>query len=269
MLTLRCKPSSLIPVEAECIRPDSLAGMSPQEVAHLPVQHGNAQAPLGDFFTVEGSASDGEVVIEGDASRVKLLGAGMAGGKLTIRGNAGMHVGAEMSGGVLEVHGDAGDWAGAEMSGGLLYIHGNAGHLAGAAYRGARRGMRGGEILIRGSAGNEVGAIMRRGLIAVGGSIGDFVGGGMIAGTILVGGAPGQRPGAGMKRGTLAFLGEPPALLPTFKPACVFEPVFLTLYLRHLAALGFDLPRPGVMRRWCGDLVSLGKGEVLTWAAAG
>ena len=41
----------------------------------------------------------------------------MTRGRITIRGNAGMHLGAYMKGGTIEVSGHASDWIGAEMSG--------------------------------------------------------------------------------------------------------------------------------------------------------
>jgi formylmethanofuran dehydrogenase subunit C len=271
MLTLRYHASTTIPVEAECVTPDNLAGKSPSEIAQLPVQHGNAPAPLGEFFHVEGDAGDGHVVIEGDCRRVKLLGSGMTAGRLTIRGAVGMHLGAEMRGGEIEVFGDAGDWVGAEMRGGKIHVHGGAGHLVGAAYRGARAGMRGGVILVEGKAGNEVGSGMRRGLIAVGGA-GDFPGVSLIAGSLFLFGPSGVRPGAGMKRGTIAYLGAAPELLPTFRPACAYEPVFLALYLRKLRAWGYPVEErflSGSWRRYCGDLVALGKGELLVWQGAG
>ena len=72
MLTLRYHGTT-IPVEAECLTPDNLAGKSAAEVAALPVQHGNAPAPLGEFFKVSGDASDGEVTLEGDCSRFQRL----------------------------------------------------------------------------------------------------------------------------------------------------------------------------------------------------
>lgn len=266
MLRLRYHGTTTIPVEAECIRPDTLAGKSPAEIALLPVQHGNAAVPLGEFFHVEGDAGDGQVVIEGDCSRVKLLGSGMESGRLVVHGPVGMHLGAEMTGGDIEVHGHAGDWVGAEMRGGKIHVHGNAGHLVGAAYRGGRRGMLGGALLIDGKAGNEIGSAMRRGLIAIGGDTGDFTGVSVIAGSIFVFGTLGQRPGAGMKRGSVVACGPPPALLPTFRHDCDYAPVFLSLYLRQLRAWGFVVPEPlfqGSWRRFSGDLVALGKGEIL------
>lgn len=268
MLRLVYRSSTTIPVEAECLTPDQLAGKSLAEIEALPVQHGNAQLALAEFFAVSGNPDDGELLIEGDCGRVKLVGANMTSGRITVRGNIGMHLGAEMRGGVIEVHGNAGDWVGAEMRGGLLHVHGDAGHLTGAAYRGGRYGMRGGVLLIDGKAGNEIGATMRRGMIAIGGDAGDFAGVGMIAGSVFVFGQPGVRTGAGMKRGTVALFGPTPQLLPTFRFSCMYQPTFMRLYLQKLAAWGFTAAGRhlhGSYRRYCGDRVALGKGEVLHW----
>ena len=268
MIHLRYRGTTTIPIEAECLTPDNLVGKSANEIAALPVQYGNGSAPLGDFFSIEGDSADKEIVVEGDCGRVKRIGVGMANGRITIRGDVGMHVGAEMTGGEIHVHGRAGDWAGAEMRGGRVHVHGDAGNLVGAAYRGAQVGMRGGVILIEGNAGNEIGAHMRRGFIAVGGDVGDFVGVSIIAGGVFVFGRTGLRPGAGMKRGTLAFGGDVPGLLPSFRYDCEYRPVFLGLYLRQLCAWGFpvhDRLFKGSWRRYSGDHIELGKGEILHW----
>lgn len=266
MLRLKYRSTTQVPVEAECLTPDNLAGKSIGEIAALSVQHGNTQAPVGEFFEVEGNAEDRDVLIEGDCSRVKLIGSGMAGGRITIHGNAGMHLGAEMKGGEIHLHGNSGDWVGAEMRGGSIQVHGNAGHTVGAGYRGSQVGMRGGTILVRGNAGTEIGSGLRRGLIVIGGDAGDFTGAGMIAGSIFVFGRAGLRPGAGMKRGTIAFFGDQPALLPTFRFDCTYRPVFMSIYLNHLRSLGFPVPEgvtSSFFHRHSGDLVALGKGEVL------
>jgi formylmethanofuran dehydrogenase subunit C len=268
MLRLKYVRSTTIPVEAEAVTPDNLAGKSAAEIAALPVQHGNAQVPLGEFFRVEGDAGDREIVLEGDCARVKWLGASMTSGRLTIHGNAGMHLGAEMTGGEIHVHGHAGDWVGAEMRGGRIHVHGDAGHLVGGAYRGSRAGMRGGAILVDGKAGNEIGGTMRRGFVVIGGDAGDFAGVSLIAGTVFVFGQPGIRTGAGMKRGTVAVFGGPPQVLPTFRYDCTYQPVFMRLYLRQLLAWGFARAGEfleGCYRRYSGDLVALGKGELLYW----
>jgi formylmethanofuran dehydrogenase subunit C len=270
MLHLRYHGTTTVPVEAECITPNNLADKSIAEIAALPVQHGNAPAPLGEFFQVSGDAGDQDIVLEGDCSRVKWVGAEMTSGRLTVRGNIGMHLGAEMRGGEVQVHGNAGDWVGAEMRGGRIHVHGNAGHLVGAGYRGSRLGMRGGTILVEGNAGNEIASGMRRGLIVLGGSTGDFPGVSMIAGSLFIFGQPGIRPGAGMKRGSLAFFGPPPQLLGSFRYDCTYRPVFLSLYLKQLRTWGFpvaDRYLGGAWKRYSGDLVALGKGELLLWTS--
>src|SRR6516165_7162288 len=247
MLRLQYFSTTTIPVEAEVITPDHLAGKSAAEIAALPLQHGNTQVPLGEFFHVQGNAGDGAIVIEGDCSRVKWIGSEMTRGSITLEGNAGMHLGAEMRGGEIQVRGQAGDWVGAEMRGGRIHVHGNAGHLVGGAYRGSRAGMRGGVILVDGDAGN-------------------FVGVSMIAGSVFIFGRPGIRIGAGMKRGTIAVFGTDPPLLPTFRFDCIYLPVFMNLYFQQLRAWDFSFPREYShcsYRRFSGDLVALGKGEIL------
>ena len=263
-LTLHTTPT--VPLEAELITPDKLAGLSEAEIANLPVQHGNQQAALGDFFRVEGSGGE-EVRLQGDLSRVKMIGSGMTGGRLVINGNVGMHVGSLMSGGEIVVEGDAGDWAGAEMLGGRLVIKGNAGHLVGSGYRGSPIGMQGGEIIVHGRAGNEVGGAMRRGVIAIGGDSGDFTGVNMRAGSIFVLGQLGWRTGAGVVRGTIVSMQEA-EMLPTFSYACTYQPTFLRLYLLHLQSLGLPVDEAhitGFYRRWSGDSVQLNRGEILLY----
>jgi formylmethanofuran dehydrogenase subunit C len=107
---------------------------------------------------------------------------------------------------------------------------------------------------------------MRRGLIVVLGDTGEFAGAGMLAGTVFVRGRLGGRPGAGMKRGTIVAFGEAPELLPTFRYACSYRPVFLRCYLQSLETSGLiaDPRLPGgEFRRYVGDMNSGGRGEVL------
>jgi len=261
-LSLRVTPD--VPLETECISTDRLAGLNPRAVAALPVLSGNQNACVGDFFQVTG-ANDGEIRMEGDLRRVKLIGAGMVAGRMVIDGNVGQHLGIGMAGGEIVVNGDAGDWVGPEMSGGRIIVKGNAGHMVGSAYRGSRIGMRGGEIIVFGNAGNEIGNSMRNGLIAIGGNGGDFTGVNMLAGTVVIIGRSGGRAGAGMKRGSIVVMEESP-LLPTFMFSCAYRPVYLRLYLLHLRRLGLpvsDAQITGRYRRWCGDNVFLNRGEVL------
>jgi len=264
-ITLREQVS--IPLEVDPIRLETVRELTADQVKSLTVFHGNKEPELGEFFDVKGSANDNEMVWAGDCSKVKLIGTHLTEGTVRVEGNAGMHLGAEMKGGTVIVNGNAADWVGAEMHGGRIHVRGNAGHLVGAVYRGGRRGMTGGEILIDGDAGNEIGHTMRRGLIAVGGNARDGVGFNMIAGTILVFGSSGIRHGAGMRRGTIGLFGEAekPDILPTFRYAGRYSPLFLRLYLSHLTVLGFDASRiPESFDRYAGDFLELGKGEILT-----
>ncbi len=272
-LVLRLKQPTSIPLEVDSIQLETVRGQSADEVRRTPIQYGNAQAPLGDFFDVAGSAADSEIVWEGDCSRVKLIGAQLTEGKIRVDGNAGMHLGAQMRGGQIVVNGNASDWVGAEMHGGRIHVRGNAGNLVGAVYRGGRRGMTGGAILIDGDAGDEIGHTMRRGLIVVGGRVGDAVGFDLIAGSILLFGEVGIRPGAGMKRGTIGLLGTHslPKLLSTFKFAGLSRPVFLRFYLLRLREIAFFVPEEcfhADHQRYCGDFLELGKGEILIRASS-
>jgi formylmethanofuran dehydrogenase subunit C len=265
VITFSLKEEPTVPLEAEALSPDVVAGLRHGEICALPVFLGKRQLRLGDFFDVEGEASD-ELEVRGDASRVKWLGRGMSRGSLRVEGNAGMHLGAYMKGGTIEVTGNASDWAGAEMSGGLIHIQGNAGGQIGAAYRGSRTGMTGGTILIEGSAGLEVGMRMRRGMIAVKGSVKDFAGLEMRGGTLIAGGAE-LRTGAWMTRGTIVSL-TPIPLLPTFSFACSYNPTFLRLCARAMRSHGFAIPceeREGAFLLYSGDGAVSEKGEILIW----
>jgi formylmethanofuran dehydrogenase subunit C len=264
ILTLKKEPH--IPLETEVLSPDMIAPLSHDEVCALPVVLGKRQYRVDDFFNVEGAGSE-DLVIRGDAGRVKWIGLGMTRGRITIEGNAGMHLGAFMKGGTIEVQGNASDWAGAEMTGGHLQICGNAGGQIGAAYRGSTAGMKGGTILIEGSAGIEVGMRMRRGVIAIRGPVRDFAGLQMKGGTIVLMGGAEVRTGAWMVRGTIISL-LPLRLLPTFVYACQYNPVFVRVYARRLCPIGFTIPyesQSGSYQRYMGDSAVPGKGEILVW----
>jgi formylmethanofuran dehydrogenase subunit C len=268
--TFTLKEQLTVPLETEALSPDIVAPLKHAEVRALPVLLGKRQYRLDEFFEVEGDGSD-ELEIRGDAARVKWIGRGMTRGRITVVGNAGMHLGAYMKGGTIEVSGDASDWIGAEMTGGLIRVRGNAGGQIGAAYRGSPSGMNNGTILVEGSAGIEVGMRMKRGIIAVKGPVRDFAGLQMKGGTIVLLGGAEIRTGAWMIRGTIVSL-TPIQLLPTFAYACQYHPTFLNQYAKHLQALGFFLPwapQDGTYRRYTGDAAIPGKGEILIWQPPG
>ncbi len=70
-----------------------------------------------------------------------------------------------------------------------------------------------------------------------------------------------------MRRGThCAARPERAALLPTFRPGCCFDPVFMRVMLRDLERQGLAIPDRttcGPYRIYHGDEVSLGRGEIL------
>lgn len=264
ILTLRNPPH--VPLETEVLTPDVIAPLKHEEVRALPVVLGKRQCRLDDFFEVEGAGCE-NLVIRGDAGRIKWIGRGMTHGRITILGNAGMHLGAYMKGGSIEVQGNVSDWAGGEMVDGLIHIRGDAGGQIGAAYRGSLSGMKGGTILIEGSAGIELGMRMRRGVIAVKGRVKDFAGLQMKGGTIVLMGGAEIRTGAWMVRGTIVSL-TPIRLMPTFSYNCAYNPTFLRVYAKSLQAKGFSLPyehHAGAYQRYTGDTSVPGKGEILVW----
>lgn len=266
-------------VDSEAFSPERMEG-GEREIARIRLRVGSRAVDLGELFAVRRASGpaagagahggDGSPELRVQPGDLSLDGVGseMASGRLVVEGDAGNRVGAGMRGGEIAVEGSCGDWAGAGMKGGLLRISGDAGFRPGGALAGDPRGMEGGTLLIGGSAGDELGAAMRRGLIAVGGDAGARAGFHAIAGTALVLGSVGEAPGLATKRGSLVVYGEAP-ILPTFRYACVYQPVFLRLYLRHLMErLGFAVPRRflgGGYRRFAGDFSQLGKGEILVW----
>jgi formylmethanofuran dehydrogenase subunit C len=266
MITLTLKEQPAVPLEAEVLSPDVTAPLSHDAIRALPVFLGKRQLRLDEFFEIGGESGD-ELEIRGDAAKVKWIGRGMTRGRITVVGNAGMHLGAYMKGGTIEVTGNASDWLGAEMSGGLIRVRGNAGGQVGAAYRGSLSGMRAGTILIGGAAGLEVGMRMKRGTIVVGGPVRDFAGLQMKGGTIFLLGGAEIRTGAWMQRGTIVAA-APIRLLPTFAFACAYNPTFVRLYAKHLRPLGVTIPcdgRGGAYERYTGDTSVPGKGEILVW----
>ena len=266
-LRLKYTGRTAIPVEIEGLTPAAVRGKPLSEIEKYPIFHGNQQLPLAELFSVSGDPASLTFEFEGDLAGVHWIGAGMTEGTIRVHGPAGRHVGSGMTGGEIHVHGDAGDWLGSELHGGLIHIRGNAGNLVGAAYRGSRKGMTGGTILVNGDVGDELGYTMRRGLIAVGGAAGDAPAFNMIAGSVLVFGKCGIRPAAGMRRGTLGLFGpNPPPLLPTFRRECSFRPPFLPLVFQELRRLAFPFDvglATSDYTLYSGDLVTLGRGEVL------
>ena len=89
-----------VPIEAECLSPAKIKGLSQSGIENLGMMHGNRKVRVGDFFRVTGNGQV-SLRLEGDLSRVKYIGAGMKEGEIRVNGSAGMHLGAGMSGGVI------------------------------------------------------------------------------------------------------------------------------------------------------------------------
>ncbi|MCA9129767.1 MAG: formylmethanofuran dehydrogenase subunit C [Planctomycetales bacterium] len=266
MIRLTLKRQPKVPLEAEVLTPDIFRQLSHAEIRAAKLYHGKRTCRVDDFFEVEGQASE-TLHLCGDLSRVRWIGRSLSRGAIHVEGNVGMHLGAHMSGGTIEVTGDAGDWVGAEMTGGLIRVHGNAGGQVGAGYRGSLSGMRGGTILVSGTAGLEVGLRMRRGTIVIGKLARDFAGLQMKGGTIVLLGGAEERTGAWMSRGTIISC-KPIAVMPTFRRACEYAPIFINVYAQHLTRFGISLPcdsAQGSFSRFTGDHAIPGKGEVLVW----
>ncbi|MEM3702836.1 MAG: formylmethanofuran dehydrogenase subunit C [Candidatus Bathyarchaeia archaeon] len=214
----KIKPTTT--VEAEVITPNIFAGKKLEEIVNLPVWEGKIKRKLGDFFQVEGETKekpeDLKIVIEGDASHIKYIGAKMTAGEIIVKGNVGMHVGDEMRGGRIIIEGNADSFTSLSMLGGEITIKGSVKNYLGSAPRGEWRGMRGGRIIVEGNVGRESGAWMMGGLIRVKGNIGPFAGIHMRGGTIVVEGDAGARIGAEMTGGVIVVLGKLEEILPGF-----------------------------------------------------
>jgi formylmethanofuran dehydrogenase subunit C len=169
-----------------------------------------------------------------------------------------------MAGGHLTIKGNAGPWAGSGMTGGEIEITGASGDRLGGPLAGEMSGMRGGLIVVRGNVGDRAGDRMRRGTIIVEGAAGSHPGSRMIAGTLIVRRRAGPLPGYLMRRGTI-ILGEgSDELSPTFLDGGVHELVAMRLLAafvnHHSAKVASALRRP--LRRLAGDMAVLGKGEL-------
>ena len=91
----------------------------------------------------------------------------------------------------------------------------------------------------------------------------------IIAGTLVVFGRTGANPGRGSKRGSIVALGgiDIPA---TYEYACAYQPAYIRLLLTYLQRqYGFSVETSsldGIYNRYCGDMASLGRGEILELA---
>lgn len=274
MVTLKPKFKTTIPIFAENVCVDKFYGKSVEEIKEIRVFHGNQKKFLSEVFEIYKDENGNEhcteeILIDGDVSMVREIGKGMSKGRITIKGNAGMHLGAYMEGGTIDVEGNTDDWLGAEMKGGLIRVKGNAGNFVGGAYFGSIKGMEGGMIIIDGNVGNEVGRVMALGTIVVKGNVGDFAGALMKGGTIFCFGNFGARAGAGMHNGSIIAMNNQNEhsnnfILPTFKSNTTTKFPFINLFLMELRNYGIQIEDKffGNYERFSGDFAEQGKGEI-------
>jgi formylmethanofuran dehydrogenase subunit C len=236
ILSLREAPD--IPLEAETITPSHFAGKSVTEIEDIPIQQGNEVLKLKDFFVISGESGptpdETEILVKGDLRKVKMIGKGMNGGRITVEGDTGMYLGAEMIAGRIHVKGSVGSWAAAEMEGGNIQIEGDAGDYLCAGYRGSTDGMKGGRVYVAGNVGREMAAHMRKGFLAVKGNVGPQSAIRMMGGTIIVVGDMAERVGVQATKGMIFCLGKMDSLFPTYKFSGSSDREFITYYLRYL-----------------------------------
>lgn len=263
-LTLKLKAEPVSRIDLSGLAPALSMGASLADVEKLTVGTGATPLRLGDIFAVSGSPGD-SVIIEGGSDRLDGVGALMTAGTFILEGDAGHMAGHGMVGGKLEIHGSAGSYLGCGLRAGLIHVTGSAGDFTGAVTAGHRFGMTGGTIVIDRDCGTRAGDKMRRGLILVRGHTAALAGSRMIGGTIIAESGFGATPGQLMRRGTLIGP-HTERLLSTFADCGLHELVILRVMARAWAReLGRFAPKPFsyAVRRFAGDLATIGRGELL------
>lgn len=266
-LTLRLGAPPGERLDLSQLTPSKLAALPAADIPRLVIGTSKSQLKVGDVFRVSGKPGD-RVTIEGGSGRLDFVGAELDQGTMIVEGEVGICAGRSMRGGRLEINGDAGGWLASGLSGGLVCLKGSAGGYVGGQRAGDRFGMTGGIVVIEGDAGDRAGERMRRGTIIVRGRCGINAGSRMLGGTILAERGFGPAPGLLLRRGTLIGPSVE-AMLPTFVDAGRHDLVILRILTRYLAAtLGPLAPRPfaGGVRKFAGDLATIGKGEILITA---
>lgn len=260
-LRLRLKSAPSGRLDLSCLHPAALTAESASSVARMPFEGGT----LGDLFEVSVIADDATLVLAGTTGSCDGIGDGLRSGTLVVEGDVGHYAGRFMRGGRLDIRGSAGDYLGAGMKGGLITVAGSAGSHAGGQLPGQKFGMAGGVIRVGGDIGDRAGDRMRRGTIIVKGRTGAAAGSRMAGGTIWSEGGFGPSAGPLMRRGTLI---GPRAeqMLATFVDCGEQDMVFLRLISRYVAdELGAlaPAPLPARVRRYAGDMATIGRGELL------
>lgn len=266
-LTFRLTSAPAERLDLSHLTPKHLASIPLAEVLKLEVGTTKTGLKVGDVFAVSGKPGD-SVKFEGATNKLDFIGADLEHGTVIVEGDVGVGAGRNMRGGRLDIRGDAGALLGAAISGGEIFVKGSAGAQVGGLRPGDKFGMTGGLIVIEGHAGDRVGDRMRRGTIFIRGKCGSFAGSRMVGGTIWTELGFGADPGVLLRRGTLIGPSVD-QFLPTFADAGRHDLVILRILTRYMREkLGAQAPKPlpDVVRKYAGDLSTVGKGEILITA---
>jgi formylmethanofuran dehydrogenase subunit C len=263
VLTLRARPEQRLDLAP--LVPHRLAGMTAADIERIELQTTLRRVLLADVFRLR-MGDTAQIRIEASCDRLDRIGHEMTGGAIVVEGDVGARAGRLMTDGRLTVHGSVGPWAGSGMKGGTFEIFGNAGERLGGPGPGEIAGMRGGVVVVHGRVGERAGDRMRRGTIVVEGDAAAYAGSRMIAGTLVVMGRAGSLPGYLMKRGTIVLGQKAEGLSPTFIDCGVHDLIAARLMADFIggydarAAKAFSRP----LRRFAGDMATLGKGEIFS-----
>ncbi len=266
-LTFRLTSAPVERLDLSTLTPKVLASTPLADVLKLNVGTTKSGVKLGDVFTVSGKPGD-TIIIEGSTNKLDFVGTDLEHGSVIVEGDVGVGAGRNMRSGRLDIRGDAGALLGSGIGGGEIYVKGSAGSQVGGLTPGDKFGMTGGLIVIDGQAGDRAGDRMRRGTIFIRGKCGSFAGSRMVGGTIWTELGFGADPGMLLRRGTLIGPSVD-QFLPTFVDAGRHDLVILPILSRYLREkLGPKAPKalPGIVRKYAGDLATVGKGEILITA---
>jgi formylmethanofuran dehydrogenase subunit C len=267
-LTLKLRQAPDMRIDLGGLTPSKLAGHSVADVERLGVEtEFGTTAKVGDFFTVTGAPSE-TLVIEGGSARLDFVGKSLDLGTLIVEGDAGAYAGSDMTRGRLDIRGNCGAYLAAGAKGGIATVKGSAGEFLGGVRAGEKFGMLGGIVVVEGDIGIRAGERMRRGTVITRGAFGAAAGSRMVGGTLWTEKGFGAAPGQLLRRGTLIGP-KVDGLLPTFSDCGRHELLILQIISRHITeALGALAPKPlpATVRRFAGDMTTIGKGEILLTA---
>ena len=266
-LTFRLTSAPVERLDLSQLTPKHVASIPLAEVLKLNVGTTKSELKVGDVFAVSGKPGD-VITIEGSTDKLDFIGAHLDEGTVIVEGDAGVGAGRAMRGGRVDIRGDAGPLLGSAISGGEIFVKGSAGAQVGGLTPGDKFGMTGGLIVIDGHAGDRAGDRMRRGTIYIRGKCGSYAGSRMVGGTIWTELGFGEDPGMLLRRGTLIGPSVE-RFLPTFADAGRHDLVVLRILSRYMQQkLGARAPKPlpGIVRKYAGDLATVGKGEILITA---